>query len=213
MNRTSASIVAFQGGTLPGYALLHLKQFSIFGMITRLSSDSILHRHGLHALSSARPSAQSWFQQIRNLCLLYQFPHPITLLQDPLTKITFDSLFKSSVINHWELKMHEEVASLESALYFKPEFMSLTRPYPIWTSCGAHPFECHKAVTTSCMLSGRYLTVWLQRHWTNEKAGYCLLPAFTSESDGSLEHILLHCTTLNKTRTKCIERVTNYQLS
>ena len=31
-------VVAFLGGTLPGYTLLHLKQFSIFGMITRLPS-------------------------------------------------------------------------------------------------------------------------------------------------------------------------------
>ena len=202
MDKTPASIVAFLGGVLPGYALLHLKQFSIFGMITRLSSESILHRHGLHVLSSSRPSAQSWFQQMRNLCLLYQLPHPLTLLQDPLTKKTFDMLIKSNIVNHWEVKLRMEAASLESAPYIKPEFMSLTLPHPIWTTCGANPFESHKAVTTSRMLSGRYLTDRLQRHWTTNKAGYCLLPTCNPESQGSLEHLLLHCPALHSVRTR-----------
>ena len=59
MDKTPASVVAFLGGTLPGYALLHLKQFSIFGMITRLQSTSILSKHGLQVFSIAKPSAQS----------------------------------------------------------------------------------------------------------------------------------------------------------
>ena len=158
MDKTPASVVAFLGGTLPGYALLHLKLFSIFGMITRLQSTYILSKHALRVLSFAKPSAQSWFQQIRNLCLLYQLPHPITLPQDPLTKITFDKLIKSKIVNHWELKLRAEAASLESAPYFKPEYMSLTHPHPIWTSCGASPFECHKDGITCRMLSGKYLT-------------------------------------------------------
>ena len=202
MDKTPASIVAFLGGVLPGCAQIHLKQFSIFGMIIRLPSDSILHRHGVHVLSTARPSAQSWFHQLRNLCLLYQLPHPLTLLHDPLKKTIFDRLIKSKVVNYWEVKLRAEAASLESVPYFQPDFMSLTRPHPIWSSCGANPFESHKAVTTSRMLSGRYLTDRLQRHWTTNKAGYCLLPSCTPQSDGSLEHILLYCPALHAARTR-----------
>ena len=54
--------------------------------------------------------------------------------------------------------------------------MSLTKPHPIWTSCGQNTFEVQKAVTASRMLSGRYLTDLLQSHWTQNKAGTCLLP-------------------------------------
>ena len=60
MPNTPACVVAFLGGTLPGTAVLHLKQLGIFGMVTRMKG-SLLWKHGLHILSTARPQANSWF--------------------------------------------------------------------------------------------------------------------------------------------------------
>ena len=98
---------------------------------------------------------------------------------------------------------------MTSIPYFKPAFMSLTSPHPIWSSCGSNPFECHKAVTAARMLSGRYLTDRLQRHWTENKSGSCLLPAcLPSHFDGTLEHLLLFCPSLEKTRNRLLELVT-----
>ena len=80
--------------------------------------------------------------------------------------------------------------------------MSPTHPHPIWTSCESNPREIHKSVQACRMLSGRYLTDRLQRHWTHNKAGVCLLPLCSPQSEGSLEHILLHCSALETTRQK-----------
>ena len=199
--------LAFLGGALPGTALLHLKQLSIFGMISRLKGSE-LHRFGLQVLTSARPSLNSWFQKIRGLCLLYQLPHPTELLQEISSKGRFDRLVKSRVVDHWERKLRMEAEELTSIPYFKPKFMSLTSPHPIWTSCGSSSFESHKAVTACRMLSGRYLTDKLQRHWTQNRNGYCLLPQCLPKSDGSLEHLLLHCQALSTTRTKLYQLCT-----
>ena len=104
--------------------------------------------------------------------------------------------------------------SLTSAPYFNPDFMSLIRPHPIWTSCGSNPFECHKAVVAARMLSGRYLTDKLQRHWTQNKLGVCLLPSCTpSNIEGSLEHILLYCTALAPTRVRLLQLCRNISLN
>ena len=195
MDRTPACVVAFLGGCLPGTALLHLRQLTNFGMITRMPG-SILHKHGMNVLTSARPSAASWFQQIRGLCLQYQLPHPLSLLSDTpaLTRAKFRKLIKSKVVDYWEVALRNESSGLTSAPYFNPAFMSLARPHPIWTSCGSNPFECHKASLASRMLSGRYLTDKLQRHWTVNKAGLCLLPTCSPPAEGSLDHLLLHST-------------------
>ena len=201
MAKTPACVVAFLGGTLPGTAVLHLKQLGIFCMVTRMKG-SLLWKHALNVLSTARPKANSWFQHIRSLCSSYQLPHPILLLQEFLPKTKLNRLVKSKVINYWELKLREEASNLKSLRYFKPEFMSLTNPHPIWTSCNANPWQVHKAVTACRMLSGRYLTDQLQRHWTHNKAGMCLLPLCLSPSEGSLEHILLHCTSLHSVHQK-----------
>ena len=58
------------------------------------------------------------------------------------------------------------------------------------------------------MLSGKYLTDRLQRHWTENKCGFCLLPACAPfQFDGTLEHLLLFCQSLKTTRERLLELV------
>ena len=57
---TPPCVVYFLAGSLPGIALLHLRLFSLFGMITRLQG-SLLHRHAQDDLVRAKPSNRSWF--------------------------------------------------------------------------------------------------------------------------------------------------------
>ena len=208
MKRTPQCIVCFLGGLLPGTAVLHLRQLTLFGMVTRMK-NSIIYHHGLHTLISAKPSAGSWFQQIRNLCVQYNLPHPISLLKEPLTKYQYNRLVKASVTDHWEAKLRGLASELTSAPFFRPAFMSLTHPHPLWSACSSNPYECHKAVITARMLSGRYLTDQLQRHWSGNIDGHCLLPNCSPPGTlGSLEHLLLHCPVLRETRAKLLNLCT-----
>ena len=166
-------------------------------MITRMTG-SPLHKHAVHVLTSLQQSAKSWFFIIHELCIQYGLPHPLDLLLNPPTKMAYKKKVKAHVIDYWEQRLRAEVADLHSLLYFKPRYMSLAKPHPIWTACGPNPFEVHKACCTVKMLSGRYLTDWLQRHWTQNKSGRCLLPlCSSSETPGTLEHLLLFCPSLS----------------
>ena len=205
MARTPLSVVSFLGGQLPGHAQLHLRQLSIFGTISR-NQESLLHKQAWHVLSTPHSPCSSWFLQIRKLCVDYQLPHPMDILKSPPKKSSYNRLVKSHIVDHWEVKLRKQAEGLTSAPYFHPDFMSLSKPHPIWTSCGSNPYECHKAVVAARMLSGRYLTDRLQRHWTQNKLGVCLLPSCTpSNTEGSLEHILLYCTALAPTRLKLLQ--------
>ena len=82
--------------------------------------------------------------------------------------------------------------------------MSLTKPHRIWTTCGSNPFEIHKAVIQARMLSGRYITDRLSRHWKQNQSGLCSIPGCTGNQIGSLEHYLLFCPALNPARSKAI---------
>ena len=125
-----------------------------------------------------------------------------------MSQATFSKIVKSKIINYWETKLREEALELTSIPYFKPNFMSLTEPHPIWSACGSSPFECHKAVIAARMLSGRYLTDSLQGHWTQNKEGVCLLPACASSKVyGNLEHLILFCPSLSQTRQKLLSLV------
>ena len=201
---TPASVIAFLGGTLPGKAVIHLKQLNTFGMITRMPG-SVLHTHGYQVLTRLSSPMSSRFFQIRDICLEYGLPNPLDLLSDPPSKPSFNRKIKSFVIDHWEKKLRSEASELDSLVFFQPKYMSLASPHPIWTACGSNPFEVHKASFTVKMLAGRYLTDMLQRHWTPNKSGCCLLPGCAqSRTPGTLQHLLLYCPSLAERRQKLL---------
>ena len=90
--------------------------------------------------------------------------------------------------------------------------MSLSSPHPIWRAAGS-PFEVSKAVIVARMLSGRYRTDRLARHWTSDNPnGLCRLPGCSGQV-GDLVHILLHCPALAHSREKMITLWSAYMVS
>ena len=87
-----------------------------------------------------------------------------------------------------------------SLKYFKPRFMSLTSPHPLWTSAGSSPANIAMATVQAQMLSGRFRTGSLCRHWSQNKSGLCLLPATHLDVVEDIPHILRDCDALDETR-------------
>ena len=96
-------------------------------------------------------------------------------------------------------------APLESLLYFKPSFMSLATPHPVWTSAGSSPAKVSMATVQAQMLSGRYRTESLCSHWKSHSSGSCLLSPSCSSTTEDLEHILYKCCALEATRVKLMD--------
>ena len=133
---------------------------------------------------------------------MYQLPHPLSLLDCPPSKTSAKNLFKTHVVDHWQTKFRNESSKLSSLEYFKPNFMSLLVPHPLWSTCGSNPYEICKAIVQAKMLSGRYRTDRLLRHFSNSE-GFC---SICNENEfGSLEHLLVSCSTLNQTRNQLLQ--------
>ena len=108
--------------------------------------------------------------------------------------------------------MRGEADFLDSLAHFKPSFMSLSTPHPLWSSASS-PYEVGKAVIAARMLSGRYRTDRLTRHWTQTNPdGLCRLPGCFN-NEGNLEHILLHCTALSEARSRVVSLFTAFLVS
>ena len=197
-DRTPNSFIYFIAGTLPGQAILHLRQLSLFSMICHLPDDP-LHARAKFALSTCDKGSKSWFSQVRGLCLQYGLPHPLHLLHEPLSKSKFKKLVRFRVVDYWESKLRAEVLSLDSLKYFKPEFHSLLYPHPILWTAGANPYEVSKALIQCKMLSGRYRSEVVARHWSNNPNGFCFAPTCAQVPE-SLEHILLYCPSYQSSR-------------
>ena len=202
--KTPKCVVYFLAGCLPGSALLHLRQLSLFSMIIRLPKKNILHQHASNILECKTISPKSWFMQIRDICLLYGLPHPSSLLKNPPTKETFKVMAKKKCVDYWEKELRSQARGLKSLKYFKPEFMSLTTPHPIFYTAGRSPYSVSMATVQAVMLSGRYPCDSLLRHWSMKISGICMLSSSCSDSGISddLQHILQDCPALQTTRVK-----------
>ena len=136
------------------------------------------------------------FCQISNLCKKYSLPSPLQLLQNPLSRIKYKKLIKSRVIDYSEKELRSQAASLSSLLYFRPQYMSLVSPHPVWSSAGSSPSKVTMATIQAQMLSGRYKTESLCSKWKPECTGICLLSPLCSSSPEDLKHILQDCMAL-----------------
>ena len=126
-DKTPDCVISFLSGSLPGSALLHLRQLSLFGMISRLG-DNILRTIAIDMLVEAKPNCLSWFQQIRNLTILYGLPHPLKILEDAPTNLAYKRCCKQKILVYWRNKLQLGASKLRSLKYLKPQYLSLTTP-------------------------------------------------------------------------------------
>ena len=202
---TPECVVMFLAGCLPATAVLDLRMLSLLGMIARLGTRNILHQHGLHIFLNPDQMnfSKSWYAGIRSICTQYDLPDPLLVLQSPPTHYHWKNLTKCKVLDWWQAKYRGIAEHMDSLEYFKPAFMSLSTPHPVWTSAGS-PFEVSKAVISARMLSGRYRTDKLMANWNlSNPDGLCRLPGCSGEV-GTLLHILLHCPALIEARANVI---------
>ena len=197
---TPRAVVHFLGGNLPGTAVIHSRILSLFGMVARLRSDP-LNIHAQKILTGAKSSSKSWFLLVRDICLMYGLPHPITILENPPSKESFKKICKARIVSYWETKLRGESSLLPSLQYFHPQFMNLTKPHPIWATAGSNPYEISKAIQQAHFLSGRYKSANLMRHWAANKNGFCLAPTCQNTVE-SLEHILVHCKAYTESKAR-----------
>ena len=190
-----APLVHFVSGTLPGTAILHLRQLSLFGMICHLPGDP-LHHQAQHVLLTSSSVGNSWFIQVRKLFLQYSLPHPLLFLSNPPQKEVFKKLVKSKVTDYWENKLRMEASFLPSLEYFHPEFMSLSIPHKLLTSAGSKSYEVAKARIQLLCLANQYPSSKNTRHWSTQNPdGLCSFPVCQEQKlVESSEHILLCCT-------------------
>ena len=79
------------------------------------------------------------------------------MLENPASKDIFKKQIKAHVIDYWEIKLRGEASLLPSLKYFFPNYMSLAKPHPIWTTAGSNPIEVSKAIQQAQFLSHPFI--------------------------------------------------------
>ena len=202
--------IYFLAGSLPFTAHLHLRCLALFGMICNLRNN-ILFNIAEASLLTAAPSHKSWFTMLRNLCIQYGLPDPLKLLQSPMPPARFKSLCKSKVYDYWHVTLTNSCKSKSSLQLLRPEFTSLQKCHPIWTSLDGNPYQTKAAIIQALFLTGRYRNERLCRFWTSNIHGFCLLePCLSLKLLDSNSHMLLDCGALSDERRRLLDFTKTY---
>ena len=54
---------------------------------------------------------------------MYELPHPLIILQDPMDKETFKKLVKKKLVSYWEMQLRSEAGNLPSLSFFQPAYV------------------------------------------------------------------------------------------
>ena len=137
---------------------------------------------------------------------MYSLPDPLlTLTSSPPSKPAWKAAVRRAITSYWHRKLVNEASALPSLQFLRPSFIPLgCGSHPLWSTCGASSTAVRAATVQARMLSGRYRTDWLRRHWTGE-SGACRLPSCTSPR-GDLIHLLSGaCTALTPTLSSTLQ--------
>ena len=155
---------------------------------------------------------QSWISHVNHvffgileLCRKYKLPHPLSLLQSDLRKEEFKSLVKRNLRKYWTERFREEICGLKlkSLKLFNESSCQLGRPHLIWEFSQHHPFEVSKAIIVARLMSGRYRTDKLRRHWTQNREGFCLAPTCRNVV-GDIPHMFVSCPAIRSIRHRIL---------
>ena len=177
----------FLSGFLPAPALVHQQQYTLLHMVAMLGPSNILHQHGVYVLQHS--IKDSWFSQIRDLSQQYSLPDPIHILTSPPLKQSYKTDVKKAIFSFWRTSLIDEAKPLTSLRYLRLPFLPLGRgAHPVWWTCYSSSSAVRSASVMAKMISGRYRSCWLRRHWTQE-SGACRLPG-CGMVPGDVAHLL-----------------------
>ena len=166
-----------------------------------LEPNSPLHLHAKHVLSTEPCGSRSWFLLIRDQCQEYGLDHPLNILNNPPNKNHFKKLVKLKVCEYWQGQFALECSKLPSLCFFDPKKASLLRTHAIWRYAGSSSYEVNKSIVAAKMLSGRYRTEALSRHWSGIGGGFCAMST-CDQVVGDLEHMLVKCPAFHEMRVR-----------
>ena len=189
-------------GSLPAEAYLHMRVLSLFNMICHLQ-DNPLCSIAKNSLIRSRPSSKSWFYMLRNVCVKYDLPHPLTLLHSPLPTKKFKTIYKGKITEFWRFYLSSQCGTFDSLKYLRTDFLSLNHPHPIFSYLQGNGYELRAASIQALILCGRYRTEKLKRFWSKNTFGFCLFPeCFNLKQKEDIRHFLLLCAGLSDERRR-----------
>ena len=184
-------------GAISLEAVIHSRALTLFGSICRLDESTVEKRLARRQLSVESCTGNSWFVDIRRLCVRYSLADPYTILDCPLSKFKWKRVVRNAINAYWA-NVLKEIAALYSTLDFLcVENFWPGKRHPLIKNVGSVA-DVPRVHTRLKLVTGVYV---LQVHRAtfnqNQIDATCQL---CHQADETIDHFLLDCSCLEQTR-------------
>ena len=199
---TADPAVYILSGSLPMEAELHLKALSLYGNITRADRSTIEWRLAERQLHLKTNQSNSWFIQIKKICLKYDILDCQDFLNNPLGKLQWKSLITKKIHTYWNDKIHKESERYSSLKYISGEYMA-KRIHPILTTNTSNCRDIIKLPIRTRFATGNYILQTNRAKFNqNDVSAVCRV---CGKEDETISHFLISCTPLEAERMSLLK--------
>ncbi|CAG2198574.1 unnamed protein product [Mytilus edulis] len=199
---TADPAVYILSGSLPMEAELHLKALSLYGNITRADRSTIEWRLAERQLHLKTNQSNSWFIQIKKICLKYDILDCQDFLNNPLGKLQWKSLITKKIHTYWNDKINKESEKYSSLKYISGEYMA-KRIHPILTTNTSNCRDIIKLPIRTRFATGNYILQTNRAKFNqNDVSAVCRV---CGKEDETISHFLISCTPLETERMSLLK--------
>ena len=192
-------------GSLPVEAIIHTRALSLYGSVARLAEESVEKQLARRQLSVKVYRGESWFVEIRRLCVRYSLPDPYTLLDIPPTKYQWKKAVQKAVFTYWVNTLKQRASLFTSLEFLCVDSFWPGKKHPLIQNVGCVS-DVPRIHTKLKLVTGVYvLQVNRARFNQNLIDTRCQL---CFHADETVAHFLLDCPVLDPVRRPALEAIT-----
>jgi len=189
-------------GCIPLQGLLHIKLLTFYVSILQ-NSESVECEIVKRQLAMKELSAESWVNQVRRVLSKYNLPSAYKLLLSPPEKSTWKSQVTKTVASHWLDELCLQAASMKTLSFVNLENIAYGCVAEVWMH-STDPVDARMATIKTRLLVQRYPLGYSY----SAGAKRTLKCALCEGEVESVEHFLLVCPSLAKSRKRYLDKLT-----
>ena len=144
--------------------------------------------------------SNSWFVEIKKICLKYDIHDCYGYLLNPLEKSKWKLLITKNIHSYWESRINEfEESSLYSSLYNIRESYTVGQAHPLITTVSANISDISKIPTRVKLATRTYILQENRSKFREYWESAICLPCNTGEE--TMSHFLIECSALESDRS------------
>ena len=191
-------------GLLPLEAEIHTKVFTMFGNITRAHKNSTEWKLAERQLHIKSLDSNSWFMEIKKLCIKYDLEDPIHYMQNHLSKTKWKSLITSAIYNYWSDRINEEIKYYSTLKYLSPTY-EIGKIHPLAKTNTVNQKDINRIPTRLKLATGNYMLQTMRAAYNqNPIDPTCKL---CNQAEETVSHFLICCKTLEYLRAPTINNI------